>query len=656
MAFWDTPIIDKNAERSEQSILAVRQFINLQSGFLCREEYPDYGVDFVVELRNDKDNASGKQFAIQVKSTQKVKSIESAGQKYVSFSFLTSRLGYLLLRNPPSYGLIIMYDEDSKKCFFDYVEDIVNRITDEHGDEEWKKQEHVNIHLSFQNEITNEIVQSIHQKYTRRFRNTDFMLARHGEDYALPTIKNDSIPVLTIEEFERNIRWLINEQEFSLICLAIQHLGYPNVSKSKLLTLFGAFAFSETGQIAEAKYFWNKSARYKDQFESFEWEIYEFTQLKVESMAGDISLEEMGEKIQALLPRTKNPLNIINLKLNLYVFEVAERSKNNFFEEGFDEELLQFFETIQALDIEAANIHGLVVHHCESVSNYLTSFISYFSIQSKFVNPTTWRNNQERTGKQMARANKIDDVLTLCLCSAIDFANENNDKRLEADGLNQLARTFLQRQFTYALIGSPFPLNRELIIDYKTNRIRFLIAYNTYLDKGLIRDAYLALNQCLDLLYVFHKLYHQELIAESTEEISKFAKSIEDEMNFKPYQSVVREALNKVLDKKNNLSAIDFFENASDEQLMIAARHFLEANNLPEDRLVNILSYFKSHRFFEQKCKNPDIELTQDLRHSLSLDTLFKFPCQYVLFNRKTGVHSLPHTDIDVLLKVFNVE
>ncbi len=93
MAFTDDPKIDKNAERSEESVLFVKQLMNLKTGFLCREEHPDYGVDLDVELKNETEGVSGKQFAIQIKSTESVKVINESGDKYVSLKFKTSRLG-----------------------------------------------------------------------------------------------------------------------------------------------------------------------------------------------------------------------------------------------------------------------------------------------------------------------------------------------------------------------------------------------------------------------------------------------------------------------------------------------------------------------------------------------------------------------------------
>ena len=116
MAFNDNPIIDDNSHRSEESVNAVKSAFTSKRGFRCRDQNPDNGVDQNVELLDDKSQATGKLFGIQIKSAHSVKLAELDGESYVCWQFKTSRLGYLTRYTPPGYGLVVMYDEETEKC------------------------------------------------------------------------------------------------------------------------------------------------------------------------------------------------------------------------------------------------------------------------------------------------------------------------------------------------------------------------------------------------------------------------------------------------------------------------------------------------------------------------------------------------------------
>jgi hypothetical protein len=53
MSFYDDPVIDDNAKRSQESVHFVKGLFSEKNGFVYREENPDYGVDLDVELMVD---------------------------------------------------------------------------------------------------------------------------------------------------------------------------------------------------------------------------------------------------------------------------------------------------------------------------------------------------------------------------------------------------------------------------------------------------------------------------------------------------------------------------------------------------------------------------------------------------------------------------
>src|SRR6202012_3789351 len=96
MAFDDLPKIDRPAVNSDQSTNALRNVLNPASGFVLRPDVPDLGCDFDVELIGEKENASNSRFPIQLKSVEETTVIQDG--RFISYSFKTSRLGYLIRR------------------------------------------------------------------------------------------------------------------------------------------------------------------------------------------------------------------------------------------------------------------------------------------------------------------------------------------------------------------------------------------------------------------------------------------------------------------------------------------------------------------------------------------------------------------------------
>ncbi len=87
--------IDKNAERSEESVLLVRTFFSKKNGFISREvASDDYGVDINCELIVD-GNVTHSIFPIQIKSAAKAQYIFKNGEKHYNLTFLTSVMSTL---------------------------------------------------------------------------------------------------------------------------------------------------------------------------------------------------------------------------------------------------------------------------------------------------------------------------------------------------------------------------------------------------------------------------------------------------------------------------------------------------------------------------------------------------------------------------------
>ncbi len=114
MAFTDMPAIDRSSINSETSTQRFKDIINLKSGFQVRVEWPDTGCDLNIELILDGRGASSQIFPVQLKSIEKFTLVKD--KAYISYSFETSRLRYLM-RRLPAMGIVVLYSVEENKCF-----------------------------------------------------------------------------------------------------------------------------------------------------------------------------------------------------------------------------------------------------------------------------------------------------------------------------------------------------------------------------------------------------------------------------------------------------------------------------------------------------------------------------------------------------------
>ncbi|HET6254035.1 MAG TPA: DUF4365 domain-containing protein [Puia sp.] len=115
MAFFEDPQVDEASKRSDESVTALISIFSEENGFICRPVIPDTGVDFQVELIAE-GRSRNSHFGVQLKSVRRLETI--SGGTMITYPFKTSRLGYLA-RQVPNLGMVVIYDYNSKECFYD---------------------------------------------------------------------------------------------------------------------------------------------------------------------------------------------------------------------------------------------------------------------------------------------------------------------------------------------------------------------------------------------------------------------------------------------------------------------------------------------------------------------------------------------------------
>ena len=90
-----------------------------------------------------------------------------------------------------------------------------------------------------------------------------------------------------------------------------------------------------------------------------------------------------------------------------------------------------------------------------------------------------------------------------------------------------------------------------------------------------------------------------------------------------------------------------------DQQLKGMAAAIARAASQPTHCLPNILTELQNCRLFYQRAQ-PGLELIPYDRH-YNNRTLYKTPVRFVIYNKKTNLHSVPSSDVDALLKSWGV-
>lgn len=651
MAFDDNPFVDDKSERSEESVLQLQLILNKKNGFICREENPDYGVDLDVELiRNGQ--ATGNKFPIQIKSTQTVNFIKKNGETYATLQFKTSRLGYLA-RRIPQCGLIVLYDEDSGQIYYDFTEEIISRIQLSKKDESWKSQESVNIHFAKSNHLTKETAAKIHNKISSRYENFRLLLESKSLAYeGKGTLEIDSQPKPTFAELEEFGAALINLQDFKLLAYLFSTFPNQKIGTSPLLCLYAAITYCEIGDVIEASYYSKRCKKHLGLYLPAELEVFELIQPKISFITGDITLEEYSKLIQALSKRIRSPINIVNVKLSLFNFEVIDRVSKQTYDFDFETILTDFLSEIEKLDIEYSKRLALMVSHIDAISNYANSFFSHIIIRHKIRKEM---DNMLPLNARLALIERHSRLNLICeeqLRKSFDFAIESENDLLLAEVLFRQGRIFCVSELNNWFVREIDKNLDEVIKKYKYHYEGLVRAYNIFIANMRFKEAHLSLNFALDLRKIYVKIYDREFDVGSEKVLRSKVEEIELNYGIGGYVSDVEEAIEKT-SLQAGFNSFSDLAKINDEKLLHFAKITLEALDLPIDRLKNIEADLRNYRKFYLECQNPDIEMLQNRKHTFSRNTHYRSLPRYILRSKSSGIQTPESSDVDELISAF---
>ena len=657
MAFYDNPIVDKNSERSEESLLQVRMIFNRKAGFISREENPDNGVDLNIELVSA-NGATSNIFAIQIKSTSVVNTIYRNSVQYVSIEFKTSRLGHLC-RRPPAYGIITIYDESSKITYFDFVEDIVNRLTANRGDEDWKEQENVSINIPL-TVLNAESATDIHQKMSRRFNDHCMLLQAQGHLYRIPTfrkgINGEDIDFNDLKQVRKLLKdhglELFNNKNFDMLLDLLGRLPSTMIIKSKELTLLAAITYGQTGMTIECDYYLQRSRLYSNRSED-EVFLQDYTTVMVEFKKGNLTSFQFSEGLVSLRQRTRNPLNALTLDINIIYskFLVGDRDL-------IDETLLatinEVFPKIDQSNIPPTDKSLIKLFNLENLHNYGTGLLlrdaGKFKIQRKL-------GLQIPMTERVQRAKAIISVLnsaTLQTHNILKSGIESNEKIVIALASYYKARFFFATSFQTMMLSAdekdflPEP-TAGIYEDHLNSCYRSI---SLFLELSMAHEAHQSLCCAYDLQVLYQVLHKSEVGSKSIAELEDLMRNIELDTGIEKYESIVESVHNSLSSER--FDSEDAWASVPDDQVEKYARIVLDAYELPIERIVHIIADINAHKTFYRECTNPDLELLQDLSHHQRKETIYATSPMFIIRSKKSGIQSKKSSDINVLLDQFS--
>ncbi len=325
MAFHDSPIIDKNAERSEESVLLVRTFFSKKNGFISREvASDDYGVDINCELIVD-GNVTHSIFPIQIKSAAKAQYIFKNGEKHYNLTFLTSRLGYLSRSQAFFASMIIYYDESQNILYFDFVTEILNRLLIGKKDDSWMNQKTVQISFPESKAITHISIKKLHEKIGKRFelvmdgiKNIDFDFVHLKSRVVVE--KGNQIQDI-VDTLKKYGSYLFNSRKYNELISLLEQLPKKYIDSPRIAYL-AALVYTESSQVLSADYFLKICLNNLSNFSEDGREALLMQKFKNDFQLGISTYDELLKQLDELEQEVKSEDHKISIELNRNQVEI----------------------------------------------------------------------------------------------------------------------------------------------------------------------------------------------------------------------------------------------------------------------------------------------------------------------------------------------
>lgn len=653
MAFEENPIIDEASKNSEESEIALRSFFTRRNGFILRQESPDYGVDFNCEVANS-DSPTGKLFAIQLKSKENLTFVyDNNNCQFVSFPFKTSRLGYLF-RRQPMFGIIALYDNQNRVVYFDYIEDIIARLNDERGNDEWKANEFVNIWIPKSNVLDDSAINILHSKMLNRAKQIDALITAYGQSFQIPSVKQlsgfSNTAFLTIEDLNQFGLGFAYKFEFELLYRSLDKLSLAEIIRSLPLLHLAALVNTERGRTTEAEYYLRKAVQRQAEYSTEEFQSIVFLKIRVDTALGNISETQCLELLQGLEQEIVGKQNLLMLKLNILNLKVRLADvRDNAFPELI-EEINSFFQYIDTSEIEKTQKILLSLYNCESLSSVLTLYniykISQFKIKEAFGTPV----KKTDTIHWILKMTEFYKAVDQRIADAIDLAEKSAIIVPYAKAL--FLRAIVIKNFISSLLilREELPFVSEAAVTLDKAKRCAEASYVMHDKAGMTYDAYCSLLVLYDVQRLINVLVNKNENSDNSRLLARIRSYKEAHDIYENFYSSVDSLLEK-LNTKEERSLAD----KTNDELLEDATIMANANGFDENQKMNLFNDMKAHQIFEKHCKGKGMLLRHNLLYS-DPNYTYRWPPTYSIISAVSGIEYGTSRDIYQLLQEVGID
>lgn len=646
MAFHDSPVVDKNAERSEKSVLLVRQFFSKENSYISREvTSDDYGVDINCELIID-GNVTHSIFPIQIKSKAKAQYIIQNGEKHYTLPFLTSRLGYLARSQAFFASMIIYYDESKDVLFYDFVTDILNRLLIGKKDDSWKNQKTVQISFPESNIIDDISIIELHEKIRRRFELVQDSFKKIDFDFVhlksrTVTEENNQIQVI-VEKLKKFGSYLFNSRKYPELIYLLEQLPKRYIDNPKI-AYFAALVYTESSQVLSADYFLKICIKNFASFSEKEKEALLMQKFKNDFQLGIATSDELLERLDELERKVKSQENRINIELSRNQVEInkAFSTRNN--DEELKKKTYSFYQKLLKLDVSEEQMHFNIIFQTENLmhtvignfSQYLLNRNLYLDSHRKFINDNELR---------FERLNNVIEEIFRNLGYAFDYASTSDNELMKAHYYYQVARTSFILNLNYYIFDYDFAEFELMKVTLGAIYSNYVKAFEIFKLLEINHQAFLSVSNALETYNLSKYWIDFELTEEiQLKTIKKEIQHFSGEVYFERYNPIVEKiAQDKI---RNHRAELD--ENG--KKLLIEKA--IEMHNLPEDRSNNIKNELESLEYFRKNCNNNDLEMLTNQANPNLGQNRYKNPSKFAIMSKSTGIFYAEGYNIKEMLK-----
>ncbi len=644
MAFNDNAIVDKHAERSEESVLKTLHVFSRKNKFISHkiDGTDDYGTDIKAQL-TENGQASAYDFPIQIKSKTSYSEITLDNVIHKTCSFKTSRLGYLMRHNPTT-GLIVLYNEETEELFYDFTYEIVNRVKAQQQTDSWKEQQSVTIYIPVANKLTKESISSVYSRMLNFFVGQNRLINDHGKNYGLPVLsKTDTAiqtPLSILEQFGTT---MFNSYMFSELVSLLSQID-RNTLRTKKMAYLGAITYAEVGDIIEADYFFKLCSKSKSEYSMKELEVLKFQEVKHKFYSGMLTRKELIEAFKEIQKTVSSSENALFVEINLLNIELIEEISKQNFEPSIINRIKDLFTKINQEISDEATKHIQFVFLSDTLNRATGTILINLLSDNHFIKAIKGNLSTPQRTKQVTEVNEFSKQCYENYRDAATYAEANDNILLLAHAQYAIASMFFQRCFAFFIALQEFDdkkFERELLSSSLSMSIK---AYNNFKKLKQEPFAYEAITLSHEIHVLADKWTNVDLndiapLIVIHNQIERF-KSFDFKMEF---ESVVLNVFN------SRASGITIRDNLTEEHIQIIAKKYLEVKQWPNDRFDNIVEDFRNQQLFYDRCTNPDLLLQTS--NSIHEADQFLEKIKYRIISKKSQIILGEGHDMSLLLQ-----